>query len=85
MMMLVSALRTYGPNTVMFVSEVDQAHRSGEVELVREGLLKGYVSRLADAPCVPRTTLVREWHRLCVAANRLRHVKPGTVVPAFVS
>jgi hypothetical protein len=70
--MLFGAIRAYGPNTLLWVVVSDEQHPSGRVEVLRDGLLKGYISRMADQSAVPSTTLVGEWLEICAAAERIR-------------
>jgi len=69
---LFGAIRAYGPNTLLWVVVADEQHPSGSVEVLRDGLLKGYISRMADQSAVPSTTLVGEWLNICAAAEQVR-------------
>ena len=69
---LFKAIRAYGPNTLLWVVVADEEHPSGHVEVLRDGLLKGYISRMADQSAVPGTTQVAEWLKICAAAERIR-------------
>ncbi len=68
---LFGAVRAYGPNTLLWVVVSDEQHPSGLVEVLRDGLLKGYISRMADQTAVPSTTLADEWLEICAAAERV--------------
>jgi hypothetical protein len=44
---LADAMREYGPATLLWVELHDAAHPPGTVELISDGLLKGYIDRFA--------------------------------------
>jgi hypothetical protein len=44
---LQGALRKYGSNTLLWVVQEDGAHERGLVEVVGDGLLRGYIDRFA--------------------------------------
>jgi len=63
-------LRTYGPNSLLWVSAADAAHPPGSVERLGDGLLRGFVSRFGTyygAPSLP----VEDWVAVCANAYRL--------------
>ena len=69
-------LRTYGPNSLLWVCVADAAHLPGSVERLGDGLLRGFVSRVGTyygAPSLP----VEEWVTVCANAYRLmRNAEP---------
>jgi len=69
---LVTSLRRYGPNTLLFVNLADAAHQSGTVELRSPGFLVGYVDRFApseDASAFDAAS----WVHVCRQALRMRN------------
>jgi hypothetical protein len=64
-------LRTFGPNTLLWVATMDASHDAGTVEWLGEGLLVGRVARFADPDRVPSTTSVESWTTVCANAWRL--------------
>jgi capsular polysaccharide biosynthesis protein len=77
---LVAALRRRGPNTLLWVVEADRDHAAGSVERVADGLLKGYVDKLA--PYEAATDISAQgWLEVCQAAyNLLRPAVAEAVV-----
>lgn len=67
---LFEALRSLGPNTLLWVTLADEAHEPGSVEMIEPHFLRGYVRRFApatramDVDCSP-------WFEVCQAALRL--------------
>ncbi len=57
------ALRRYGPATLLWVVREDQAHRAGLVEVLRPGLLKGYIDRFA--PLDDAHDVSPMWFHIC--------------------
>ena len=67
---LLSALRRYGPNSLLWVSEADAGNLSPTVTFAEDGLLRGYIDRLApydDATDISYAA----WELLCPAAYKL--------------
>ena len=67
---LVAALRSYAPNSLLWINVATAAQRACSVELHSEGLLLGFVSHFGTydgAPSLP----VEEWIAVCVNAHRL--------------
>ncbi len=58
-----SALRRYGPNTLLWVVPEDEMHRRGTVEVIADGLLKGYIDRYA--PYTMAVDLSHVWLDIC--------------------
>jgi len=58
-----AALRRYGPNTLLWVVPEDESHPRGTVEMVSDGLLKGYIDRLA--PYTTSVDLSPFWVDVC--------------------
>jgi len=65
------ALRNFGSNTLLWVSLMDENHRSGTVSWLDDGLLLGRVDRFADPDRVPSTTSVETWTTVCENARRV--------------
>ena len=67
---LLSALRRYGPNNLLWVSEADAGNLSPTVTFAEDGLLRGYIDRLTpydDATDISYAA----WELLCPAAYKL--------------
>jgi len=66
------AMRSYGDNTLLYVLCDDPDHRPGTVEIVKPGLMVGYLSRLSWSPQTGvGTPDFSCWVRLCAEAYRL--------------
>ena len=66
-----ASLRRIGPDATLFwVTEADEAHRSGTVEMIAPGLVKGWVERLAPGHAAARC-MFDAWAVLCSNAHRL--------------
>jgi hypothetical protein len=66
------ALRGYGPNTLLWVSGTPSPRLVGTVELLGEGVLRGYIEADSDWDSVRFDT----WLRLCEQAYALRRAEP---------
>ena len=77
-MPLFGSLRRHGPATLLWVVVADDAHPSGSVEVLRPGLLKGYIDRFA--PYHDAHALSDAWVDVCYAAHTLwrDNAAPGT-------
>jgi hypothetical protein len=69
---LVTALRRYGPNTLLWVELADADHPAGTVEPAGTGLLKGYIDRFAPGEDAHDLSLDC-WIAICREAWRLHH------------
>lgn len=76
---LFAALRRYGPATLLWVVAGDSARLPGTVEVVRPGLLKGYLDRYA--PISDPDAISDAWLDVCQAAHALwrDNAPPGTI------
>lgn len=73
---LLTAVRAYGPATLLWVETGDESHRSGTVESLGQGLLKGYVDRSASRePAADQS--IEGWNRVCHESVRI--VREGPV------
>lgn len=76
---ILTALRGYGANCLLWVNVADAVHPPGSVERQADGLLCGFVSRFGtyyNDPSVP----VEDWVTVCANAYRLLHgVDPPSV------
>ena len=70
MLSLHTAMRIYGPTTLLWVELQDDAHPAGTVEQVTPGLLKGYMDRFAPGENAHDLSL-DAWVALCRNAYRL--------------
>lgn len=68
---LAMAIRRYGPNTLLFVTLADAAHRAGTVEARAPGFLVGYIDRFAPGDNAHDLSL-GPWVKICREAYRLR-------------
>lgn len=69
---LYEAMRRYGDNTLLYVRLCGSDHPSGSVELVKPGLIVGYIDHfsLADDG-LPRTPSIAAWTSICKQAWQL--------------
>ena len=74
------ALRRRGPATLLWVVREDRDHRTGTVEVLNDGLLKGYIDRFASTGDVH--SLSGAWYDLCRNAYAAWRADclPGTVI-----
>lgn len=70
-MPLAAALRRFGPNTLLYVTLADGAHRSGTVEQRIPGFLVGYIDRFAPSENA-HDLLLNDWIRICRNAYAIR-------------
>lgn len=73
---LVSALRRYGPNTLIWAVPADADHAPGEVEAIEEGLLKGHIAHFAP-PTHAQNLHLESWLEVCRRAYCLWKGLPG--------
>jgi hypothetical protein len=69
---LLNAIKAYGPNPLLWLTQCDGSHKAGEVEDLGNGLFKGYVTRFAPydrAGDIDSET----WYEVC---SRSTHVIP---------
>jgi hypothetical protein len=76
MLRLLAALRAYGPTTLLWVEVQDAAHPAGTVEVIADGLLKGYIDRFAPGDNAHDLSLDC-WITLC--RHALAIVRQGVV------
>jgi hypothetical protein len=74
-MTLHAELATFAHNTLLWVTLADEAHRTGSVEWMAPGLLKGYIHRFSDP--VPDVDLP-PWLELCLNAYLLVQAQRNT-------
>ena len=73
------ALNHYGPNTLLWVVPAETPAQAGSVEVLADGLLRGYVDRFAPADNAHDLSL-NAWLRVCLNAWRLMRLQmPGKV------
>lgn len=68
---LATAIRRYGPNTLLFVTLSDAEHKGGTVEARAPGFIVGYVDRFAPGDNA-HDLLLGQWVKVCREAWRLR-------------
>jgi tetratricopeptide (TPR) repeat protein len=71
--LLETAVRQYGNSTILYVCYSDITHPNGSVEILRPGLMIGYMERFMDSP-EGRTTpspAVHSWLAVCKSAYTL--------------
>jgi hypothetical protein len=66
---ILNILRSYGPNTLLFVTE-DPAQPSGSVHQLELDLFHGYIAALAPVDRVPELD-VASWISICANTYRL--------------
>lgn len=75
-----AAMRSYGDNTLLYVVCRDEIHRPGSVEIVKPGLMIGYLSKLSWSPETGvGTPDFACWVRICSEAYRLRNAAHADV------
>jgi tetratricopeptide (TPR) repeat protein len=73
-----AAMRGYGDNTLLYILCGDPNHRAGTVEVVKPGLMIGYLSKLAWSPQTGvGTPDFACWIRICTEAYRLHSASKG--------
>lgn len=75
------ALNRYGPNTLLWVVPAESPQQVGSVEVVANGLFKGYVDRFAPAENAYDLSL-NAWLRVCLNAYRLMRLQKPNAAPA---
>jgi hypothetical protein len=69
---LLSAIRVYGPCTLLWVEQQDPYHPAGAVEALKPGLLKAYINRFAPGDNA-HDFLPEAWLEICRRAWPLRN------------
>jgi hypothetical protein len=69
---LLTAIRGYGPGTLLWVELHDATHRPGSVEAIRPGLFKAYIDRFAPSENAHDLSLDC-WIEICRNAYRVIH------------
>lgn len=72
---LLHALRSLGPNTLLWVVEGDEGHRPGSVEQLDRDFIKGYIERFAPYESAPDIRPV-SWFEVCEKTYDLYHPTP---------
>ncbi|MBN9510843.1 MAG: hypothetical protein J0I21_17255 [Alphaproteobacteria bacterium] len=75
---LAASIRRYGPNTLLFVTLADAAHRAGAVQVRAPGFMVGYLDRFAPGENA-HDLLLGQWVKLCREAYRLRLATRGVM------
>ena len=73
---LLGQLRSYGPNTLLWVETADAEHAPGSVAWQGAGLLKAYIDRFAPGEDAHDLSLDC-WIAICREAYRLYRTEPG--------
>jgi hypothetical protein len=82
---LFMALNRYGPNTLLWVLPAETEQQVGTVEVLTDGLLKGYVDRFAPGENAHDISL-DAWLRVCMNAYRLMRLQmPRLPQPALAA
>jgi hypothetical protein len=85
---LLALLRSYGPNTLLWIEVADAEHPPGTVAWIGEGLLKAYIDRFAPGEDAHDLSLDC-WIAICREAYRLWRVGAGgdrtELIPASAS
>jgi hypothetical protein len=83
------ALSAYGPNVLLWVQEACPGHPPGSVVVADEGMMVGYVRRLAERESVPKLDfeswmqVLRRAHAVWQRASGGRLVRTATKPPAL--
>lgn len=64
-MPLFQLLRQYGPNTLLWIEQAGNGQPPGTVEVVREGLMKGYIERFAPYDQADTAVDASVWLPVC--------------------
>lgn len=64
-----AALRRFGPNLLLWVTLPDKGKMAGSVEILDEGLMRGYIDRFAPESMTNISQAI--WLRICCEALRL--------------
>lgn len=81
---LLDAVRSLGPNTLLWVTEADDDHPVGMVEKLAPDFLKGYVRRLATHPYLTDIEL-EPWYAVCRRVDALRPLETVAEAPPVVA
>jgi len=83
---LLTAIRDYGPNTLLWVTPGDRVHEAGTVEDLGDGLFKGYIARLAPYGNAADIDL-DAWYAVCLNAYQMipmfQNIERTTAKPAI--
>jgi hypothetical protein len=71
------ALRRFGPNTLLWVTEADNEHPAGSVEIMSGGIILGRISKIAAGGDVPGSGF-SEWAALCERCLEIVQTQKGT-------
>jgi hypothetical protein len=78
-----AAIRRYGNNTLLYVRYQDTAHPNGTVELVRPGLMIGYIDHFEVDDAGERIeSAIPSWAEICKKAHRLWRQKKVSAASA---
>lgn len=72
---LLNALRTLGPNTLLWVVEGDERHRPGTIQRLDRDLIKGYIERFAPYDNAPDIRPA-SWFEVCQRTYDLCYPAP---------
>jgi hypothetical protein len=78
---LVRSLRSFGPNTLLWVEVAGPQHPAGQVDWIEPHLLKGYIDRFAPMED-PYDLSLESWTTICRKAERLWRVDRVGDLPA---
>jgi hypothetical protein len=67
---LVSILRSFGPNRLLWVTLEEPGKPAGTVEFVNEGLMRGYIDRFAEPEAIADFSQAT-WLKICCEALRV--------------
>jgi glycosyl transferase family 61 len=70
---LLKVLRSFGPNTLLWVVEGDAEHRPGMIERLNHDLIKGYIERFAPYDNAPDIRPA-SWFEVCQSVYNLHHI-----------
>ena len=77
---LLDMLRSFGPNTLLWVTESENEHQPGTIEVLEPDLIRGYVTRFAPYEAVADIDIA-SWFEVCYKVDALCHpILPATAV-----
>lgn len=78
---LLRRLAAYGPNKLLYVVATDDPKRCGTVDLVDDGLARGFVARFGDYKNLPEHICYADWADICLQADTRLFVAPADPSP----
>jgi hypothetical protein len=74
---LLRRLAAYGPNKLLYVVATDDPRLRGTVDLLDDGLARGYVARFGDYGNLPEHICFDDWADICLQADTRLFAAPA--------